>query len=74
MFLAPVSLSTQLLSTGACRFAFWNETYACLCSFCQNSQPEKKFLVLIYLVSKHPVDVPFKKSSGHVRHNSVHMP
>ena len=70
MFLAPVSLSTQLLSTGACRFLFmWRghmSVYRCFTKTRRREMWDEN--LLFESGSKHPADVPFKKSSGHVRH------
>jgi len=65
----PLPLTTPQLSTGACRIASRSEDYACLFPFYQNSGMEVEGVLFSDLVySKHPADVPFKKSSGHVRH------
>ena len=68
--LAPVSLSIQLLSTGACRFLFmWRghmSVYRCFTKTRRREMWDEN--LLFESGSKHPADVPFKKSSGHVRH------
>ena len=48
---------------------FCGEDHACYLVFGKNSSSgECWYVILIWLFSKHPADVSFKKSSGHVRH------
>ena len=68
LWFPPIPLPAPLLPTGACRFVLRSENYACLFPFCQNSGRSGKGIFYDLACSKHPADVPFKKSSGHVRH------
>ena len=71
----PVSLTTPLLSTGACRFfSPGGGRMPVPFGFHNNSSSGKVENIdylrcsSAWLISKHPADVLFKKSSGHVRH------
>ncbi len=68
LWFPPIPLPTPLLPTGACRFVLRSEDYAGLFPFCQNSGRSGIGIFCDLACSKHPADVPFKKSSGHVRH------
>ena len=68
LWFPPIPLPAPLLPTGACRFVLRSEDYAGLFPFCQNSGRSGIGIFCDLACSKHPADVPFKKSSGHVRH------